>query len=129
MDIFERASRLKLRFSTVAGNLSVEDLWDLPLINDYLSLDDVAKDLNSVVKGQEEESFVKINKNKDTVPQLKLDIVKRVIEHKVSQIERNEKKVKTEQKKERIVSILAEKEDDDLKGKSTEELRELLDEI
>ena len=29
MSIFERASRLKLRFSGVRGNLSAEDLWDL----------------------------------------------------------------------------------------------------
>ncbi len=130
MNNFERASRLKLRFSTVAGNLTVEDLWDLPLIHElYASLDNVAKELNREVKGQEEESFVSVDKNKDTIPQLKLDIVKRIIEHKLSQIERNEKKAITEQKKARIMSILAEKEDDDLKGKSTEELKELLDEI
>lgn len=30
-DLFLAASRAKLRFATVQGSLSVEDLWDLPL--------------------------------------------------------------------------------------------------
>ena len=29
--MFEQAARLKLRFETSRGLLSVEDLWDLPL--------------------------------------------------------------------------------------------------
>jgi hypothetical protein len=31
MNIFEQATRAKIRFSTPVGMLSVEDLWDLPL--------------------------------------------------------------------------------------------------
>ena len=45
-NIFETASRLKLRFSGVRGNLSVEDLWDLSfqqLDDMYASLDEVAQ--------------------------------------------------------------------------------------
>ena len=31
MNIFERASRRKLRFDTVVGLLATEQLWELPL--------------------------------------------------------------------------------------------------
>ena len=46
--MFEKASRLKLRFSTSIGMLSAEDLWDLPLSsrNGTANLDDVARNLD-----------------------------------------------------------------------------------
>ena len=31
MNIFEEATRSKLRFDSLAGKLSVEQIWDLPL--------------------------------------------------------------------------------------------------
>ena len=41
-DIFKQATKLKLRFSSVRGDLTVEDLWDLPLTSkSNLSLDGV----------------------------------------------------------------------------------------
>ena len=40
-NLFEKASKMKLRFSTTKGVLSTEDLWDLSLE----SLDRIAKNL------------------------------------------------------------------------------------
>ena len=90
MNNFEQASRLKLRFTTTKGQLSVEDLWELSLD----SLDTIAKAVNRQLKASEEESFVKTRTKTDTESTLRLDILKRVIEVKLQESE--EKKNKAE---------------------------------
>ena len=77
--MFEKAARLKLRFDTPRGNLTVEDLWDIPLTGQQISLDNVAKAVNKGLKASEEESFVAKPSSKDRVLSLKLDILKHVI--------------------------------------------------
>ena len=44
-DIFERATRKKLRLSSAVGFISAEQLWDLPLLSgkNSANLDDVAR--------------------------------------------------------------------------------------
>ena len=58
--MFEKATRRKLRFTSAAGLLSTEDLWDLPLTSatGKANLDDIAKALNRRLKDAEEVSFV-----------------------------------------------------------------------
>ena len=57
--MFERASKLKLRFNTEKGMVTTEDLWDLPLLQrNAVDLDSLAKNLNKAVKESGEESFV-----------------------------------------------------------------------
>lgn len=48
--MFEKASRIKLRYSTNRGVLSVEDLWDLSLEQ----LDPIAQDAELESKSYEE---------------------------------------------------------------------------
>lgn len=126
--MFERASRVGLTFDTPIGTLTDRDLWNLPLIGNSVSLNDIAKALNKIVKNQDDEDFVSVRKNKDTLPQLRLDIIKRIIEYKLAQQDSSEKRQKTMQKNERIKGILANKEDEELQGKTVEELQELLEE-
>ena len=53
MNIFERATRMSLRFN-FKGLISVEDLWDLSLQD----LDSIYKILNSKLKQSSEESLL-----------------------------------------------------------------------
>jgi hypothetical protein len=47
-NLFERATRLKLRFSTNKNEITVEDLWELPLQSKTgFDLDNVAKRANA----------------------------------------------------------------------------------
>ena len=127
--MFEKASRLKLRFETIRGNATAEDLWDLPLTSSDISLDNIAKSLNRTIKDSEEESFVIKQTGGDAITVLKLDIVKHVIKIKLEEAEARNREVEVKAKKERIMAILADKEDDDLKGKSAEELTGLLEDL
>lgn len=128
--LFEQASKMKLRIETDRGNISVEDLWDLPLIaNTGLNLDDIAKDLNRDLKESAEESFV-VKKNKvNDVLELKLSIVKRIIEVKLADVEKKKNAAEIKAKKEMILEIIGDKEIDALKGKSKAVLTKLYNEL
>ena len=126
MSIFEQASRSALRFSTPKGVLTADDLWHLPLQsrNGQANLDDLAKSLNERLK--ETTSFVNTEVQPDDTTQLAFDIVRRVIEVRLAEAAAAKDRAIKLQKKARIAEILAEKEDEHLKGKSADELRELL---
>lgn len=125
MDIFERASRAKLRFPTTKGSLSTEDLWDLNLT----SLDTIAKQANRRLKDEEEESFVTPKTKKASENQLQLDILKHIIASKVATEEANKKRAETNAQIARIEGIILEKQDKSLTEKSVDDLKAMLNEL
>ena len=96
MNMFEQAARLKLRFAVgTRVNLTVENLWDLPLTNvKGEDLDHIAIELQEKLSTNEKSFVVQQSKSKETqVNQLKFDIVKYIIdvrleEQKVANLER-----------------------------------------
>jgi hypothetical protein len=125
--MFEKASRKKLRFDTVKGLVTTEDLWDMPLTRaDSFSLDDLAKSLNRALKESEEESFVVKKSSENTILDLKFSIVKHVIKTRLAEIEERENAAATKAKKEKILAIIADKEDDSLKDKSISALKKMV---
>ena len=96
MNMFEQATRLKLRFAVgTRVNLTVENLWDLPLTNvKGEDLDHIAIELQEKLSTNEKSFVVQQSKSKETqVNQLKFDIVKYIIdvrleEQKVANLER-----------------------------------------
>ena len=128
--MFEKSSRLKLRFESVLGVLSSEDLWDLPLTSrNSASLDNIAKGINRRLKDSAEESFVVEASKPNRVLKLKLDIVKRVIAIKVEENEAAKKAGELREKKQKILALIAKKKDEDLGEQSVEDLQKMLDEI
>jgi len=113
--MFEKATRMKLRFGTRRGNISTEDLWDLPLLHkNGMCLDVVAKDVNKLLKASEEESFVKKASKESEILKLKLDIIKHIIATKIAEIKAAEDKVIADKNKEKIMNIIENKEDEAL---------------
>ncbi len=123
MNIFDKATRLKLRFN-FKGVLSIEDLWDLKLNE----LDMIYKNLNQQKRLQEEESLL-INNLTNDILNLQIEIIKYVVEQK--QVQQLAKQTETEkqQQKQKILEILARKQDDDLQNKSTEDLLKMLENL
>ena len=132
MSIFEQASRLKLRFATVSGTLDVEDLWDLPLQSSTgraANLDDLARSLHESLESSASVSFVTPESKVDPQIQLAFDIVKRVIEVKLAERDEAKRQRERAQKRQRLMQILAQKQDQELESKSAEEIQTLLAEL
>lgn len=120
-NLFEIAVRRKYRFP-LNGQLSVEELWDL-----YPeSLDKIYKTLNAKKKQADEESLlsVKTKENEDLV--YKIEIVRYIYETKKAEKEaRDQEKVRKEQKQ-KILALIDEKKNEDMKNLSLEQLEALL---
>lgn len=128
--LFEQASRLKLRYGTARGNIAVEDLWDLPLTSTTgFDLDTLAKALNRAIKQSEEESFVVTKNAIDALLELRFDLVKHVIEIKLDEAKQQKNAVTTRLQKEKILNIIANKEDEKLKGESLTKLKKMVEEL
>lgn len=119
--VFENATRGKYRFS-FRGSITVEDLWDLFPQN----LDTIYKALIKELKQEQEESLLSEKTKADTVLDEKISIIRYIVSVKLKEAEdkKNEKALKDQ--KQKILSIIADKEDGELKGKSIDELKNML---
>ena len=120
-NMFEIAARNKFRFP-FKGMISTEDLWDLSVEN----LDIVFKTLNSEMKKTKEESLLSTKSRADEVLELKIEIVKHIVTVKQEEKEAREKKFLDRERNQKIMSIIAAKQDEQLHNMSVEELQKLL---
>jgi len=127
MNLFEQAARLKLRFNTQKGNLTVEDLWDIPLTSaKSVSLDGIARGLNRQLKDSAEESFVATPSKTNLALQVRFDVVKHVIAVRLSEREAAKNVAANKMRREKVAGIIAKKQDAALENLSIEELEKLL---
>ncbi len=132
MDIFERAARCKLRFNSAIGDLSVEYLFDLPLVATpgRPCLDGLAREVYGELKGIEEISFVETKPDpRKTELTLKLDILKHIIESKKADVAAAENRVKRIELRKQLTEALAAKQGDVLKSMSVEDIQKKLEEL
>ena len=123
-NIFEYAVRNKVRFP-FKGLISVEDLWDLSVTN----LDSIYKTLNKQIKQSEEESLLTAKTNIDTKLEVQIAIVKHIVSVKLAEQEAREKAAAKKAQKQKIMSIIATKEDEALQNTSVEDLKKMLGEL
>ena len=132
MNIFEIAARQKLRFETIKGALSVEDLWDLPLTSatGRACLDEIAIGLHKQLRASADVvSFVDSAATADPSVQLRFDIVKHVIEQrKLENAEAASAKAKAELKQQ-LLAALAKKRESAVDAMTEEQLVKKLAEL
>jgi hypothetical protein len=121
--IFERASRDKTRFP-YRGMCNVEDLWDLTA----RELDGIFKTVNAELKADQEESLLDQNETSSELD-LQVAIIRHIVDVKLTESAAAEQEVVRRQKKDRILSILANKQDESLVAMSEEELARMLEEL
>ncbi len=125
MDLFEKATRKKLRFKTDQGNLTVEDIWDLKLE----ALDTLAKALNSEVKESSEESFIAPQSSINDTLSLKFSVVKHIIKVKLDEKETAKLAKEKREKVQLLMDKIRAKEMEELDSKPLEELRKELESL
>ena len=128
MNIFEQATRRAIRFESAKGDLSVEQLWDLPLQSrNQFDLDTVAKMVNRQLNAVTEESFVSVRENpaKETLS-LKLELVKHIISVKLQEAEEARNRANKASEKEKLLRLLDEKQNEALRALTPEEIQERL---
>lgn len=122
--MFEVATRSKMRFP-YKGQISVEDLWDISLP----ALDSVFKTLNSQMKQVKEESLLSTKSKADETLELQIEIVKYIVSVKLAEKDAREKAVEKSAQKQKIMEIMARKQDESLQNASMEDLQKMLNEL
>ena len=123
-NMFEKAVNGKYRFP-YKGQIAVEDLYDLPL----RSLDTVFKTLNAEVKKTDEESLLQTKSVEDDILATKIEIVKYIFNEKLEEKKNQQEAAERKEKKQKIMQIIATKQDEALQNASVEDLQKMLDEL
>ena len=130
--MYKFAAKNKLRFSSVRGDLTAEQLFDLPLKSpNGFDLNTVAKEINGELKATGEESFVEDTTNDPRREALvvSLEIVKDVIKTKQEENSARLNKLKRTEERRKILDALSAKKDQALTAASVEELEKKLAEL
>ena len=123
-NIFELASRMKIRFA-YRGMITVEDLWDLSV----QELDRIFQKLNKALKESKEESLLSPQAKEDSELNVQVAIVRHIVEVKLAEAAIALAAVERKANKEKILSILADKQDDSLRNMSSEDLTKMLEDL
>lgn len=124
MELFEIASKKKYRYA-FHGVITTEDLWDLSMSQ----LDTIYKYLSKQRKIEQEEESLMTDKevNSDLVNMI--EIVKHVFSVKKDEVEREKSAAEKKRKKEKLLEILARKQDESLEEKSEEEILKMISDL
>jgi len=123
-NIFETATKEKYRFP-YKGQISTEDLWDLTAAQ----LDTVYKTLNAEKKTTEEDSLLGQRTKEEQKLLNKIELVKYIFAAKQADLEARKQKAVNDEKKRRIMELIASKEDAALGEKSIDDLKKMLSEL
>lgn len=123
--MFENALKKGFRYPSNKGLITTEDLFCLSL-ND---LNEIAKKINKKIKTSDEESFIP-GPNFETSNDSKLlDVVKHIINIKLSEQSSNVLEKANAEKKQKILSLINKKNEESLENMSKEELEKMLENI
>jgi len=125
VNLFELATRKQWRFDSVKGQLTVEDLWEIPLAKGSFCLDAVTINLGRDLKASAEESYVKTPRPGATELAKKLELLKHIIAVRIQEVKDAEGAVAKKALKQKIAAIREKKGDEALENMSEAELAAL----
>lgn len=124
---FEFVIRNKLRFPSSKGELSFEQLWDVPLrSNDNFNLNSVAVAADKALKDVSE-NFVDNSKSVAVaVRQAVFETVKYVIDRKLEEEDASKKRASNKLEEQKLMKVLAERQDEKLSELSETQIKNRL---
>jgi hypothetical protein len=125
MSNFKEASRIGLRFETSKGALSTEQLWTLPLLH----LATVVRNLKALTTKDNDDDLAFLDEKStpvDKVVELRFNVAKEIyLAKQAENVSARDAKTKKAHN-EKILGLIAEKQEGNLKNLSEEELVALL---
>ena len=129
--MYKKAARLKIRFATKFGNITTEQLWDLKMSQLKEIVISANEEIKKLKKVDDDLSFLEDGAIEDTeteIAKLKFDILKDVYTTRLNEKKEASENAKIDRDIRHLEEILAEKEEQDLRNKSPEELRKMIEE-
>ena len=123
-NMFERATREKTRFN-FRGSITVEDLWDLALVD----LDTIYGKLETELENLPKKSLLSGNSTQREDIEFKQSIIKYIVETKQKEVDEATLAKANATKKEMILRILAKKKNESYENMSIEELETLVKDL
>lgn len=117
--MFKQASQIKLRFKTTKGDLTVEQLWDLPIEE----LDKLAVSLERMSKSSGAKTFLEVKTKDDEIAKLRFDIALDILNTRQKADKEAQEAQDNKRHNEKILAIMASKQDEKLNSMSIEELQ------
>lgn len=131
INFFLIATRESYRYPSARGELTTEDLWDLPLTaRNGFSLNDVAVSINTRLKELTEESFVAVSPDPQRIRLAnQLEILKQIIAIRKTEAEEAAKAAEKAALRNQIREAIAARKQADLNSAPLEELEARLAEL
>lgn len=123
-NLFEIATRAKYRYA-YKGVITTEDLWDL----DVVQLNDIFKALKAEQRKSTEESLLAQPTPQDAIVENKIAIIRHIVSSKLDEARQADSAKELRDKRQKLMAIMAEKQDAALRAKTPEELQKMLDEM
>ena len=128
--LYKKAAQVKLRIQTCKGLLSVEDVWGLSLANLDTSIRSLAPAVKNTQTADSDLDFLSSNsetKSEETsLLELSFEILKDVYITKKEEANARAKAKEIKEFNQKIMSLIAEKQESSLKDKSIEELMAMI---
>lgn len=124
-NLFELATRARLRFKVNNGVIATEDLWSLSLT----ALDKLACALNKELQDSAVSFIDSTANSKKADAQLSFDVVKHVIDIRLEELAVQKKVETSRRRRDALLDALADQEEASLRAKSAEDLRKELAEL
>ena len=122
---FGESTRRHLRYPSGKGNITTEDLWDLPLTaKDGFDLENVAQRVNAELKATQQESFVKPAPSAlRSTNEIRLETIKAVIAYRIAERDAATLRAAKKAERERLMHALETKSEAALQALSADEVK------